>query len=101
MSLETECSSLSVLLYVLVSPDASCTLVYLQGSRHYYQDHIYYRVFYNALSEIKLKYCQQGLLFGLKMGHVHVPQVGRFDFLRLEWRLNIEDSLHSLQRVKT
>ena len=60
-----------------------------------------YRVFHNGLSEIKLKYCQQGLLFGLKMGHVHVPQVGRFVFLRLEWRLNLEDSLHSLQRVKT
>ena len=60
-----------------------------------------YRVFHNGLSEIKLKYCQQGLLFGLKMGHVHVPQVGGFVFLRLEWRLNLEDSLHSLQRVKT
>ena len=35
------------------------------------------------------------------MGHVHVPQVGRFVFLRLEWRLNLEDSLHSLQCVKT
>ena len=60
-----------------------------------------YRVFHNGLSEIKLKYCQQGLLFGLKMGHVHVPQVGGFVFLPLEWRLNLEDSLHSLQRVKT
>ena len=35
------------------------------------------------------------------MGHVHVPQVGGFVFLPLEWRLNLEDSLHSLQRVKT
>ena len=43
-----------------------------------------YRVFYNALSEIKLKYCQQGLLFGLKIGYVHVPQVGGFVFLPLE-----------------
>ena len=60
-----------------------------------------YRVFHNALREIKLKYCQQGLLFGLKKGHVHVPQVGGFVFLPLEWRLNLEDSLHSLQRVKT
>ena len=60
-----------------------------------------YRVFYNALSEIKLKYCQQGLLFGLKKGHVHVSQVGGFVFLPLEWRLNLEDSLHSLQHVKT
>ena len=60
-----------------------------------------YRVFHNGLSEIKLKYFQQGLLFGLKMGHVHVSQVGGFVFLPLEWRLNLEDSLHSLQRVKT
>ena len=39
-----------------------------------------YRVFYNALREIKLKYCQQGLLIGIKIGYVHVPQVGRFVF---------------------
>ena len=37
-----------------------------------------YRVFHNALREIKLKYCQQGLLFGLKMGQVHNLQVGGF-----------------------
>ena len=43
-----------------------------------------YRVFYNALREIKLKYCQQGLLIGLKIGYVHVPQVGGFVFLPLE-----------------
>ena len=35
------------------------------------------------------------------MGHVYVPQVGGFVIFRLEWRLNLEDSLHSLQRVKT
>ena len=35
------------------------------------------------------------------MEHVHVPQVGGFVLLPLEWRLNLEDSLHSLQRVKT
>ena len=35
------------------------------------------------------------------MGHVHVPQEGRFVFLNLEWRLNLEDSLHSLQHVKS
>ena len=35
------------------------------------------------------------------MGHVHVPQVGGFVFLRLEWRLNLQDSLHSIRRVKT
>ena len=43
-----------------------------------------YRVFYNALREIKLKYCQQGLLIGLKIGYIHVPQVGGFVFLPLE-----------------
>ena len=44
----------------------------------------FYRVFYNALREIKLKYFQQGLLIGLKIGYVHVPQVGGFVFLPLE-----------------
>ena len=29
------------------------------------------------------------------------PSYGDLFFLRLEWRLNLEDSLHSLQRVKT
>ena len=59
----------------------------------------YYRVFYNALREIKLKYCQQGLSIGLKIGYVHVPQVEDLFFLPLEERLNVEAGLHSLEHI--
>ena len=60
-----------------------------------------YREFDNEAHYFGSLECQQKLSMGLEKGYVHVVQVWTFVFLPLEWILNLEVSLHSLQHVKT